>query len=947
LIKLKNNVCLILFFLNTFVLFGQYPQAFVYDDESGLPSNEVYSILQDEKGFIWLGCDAGLYKFDGIRYKQYKSAQQKIKSITGLTQSLNGTLYCCNFQSQIFYLKNDSLCELPHSIAKILHITSDRNGNLLVNHHDGFSLYNERSKVWKHFSDFGQSNGNGLQTATRSVRVNDKGNICFLTATGVATYKNDGIEIVSKELQNSSFSSDYIVEWHDNEKWIFPISDRTQIFKTEGGQIVSESNPTLLKALEGRRTTSVRSLEDGNLWICTYTGIICYNPKKNTAEVYFPDKAFSDCIIDREGNYWFTTLQSGIIRVPDLEFVTWNGFKNNKLLRLAYDGNKVCFASVSGEIGLMDLKDESFLTFNSGSNALIQSLNYLPQDGAFFFYTNKNLYSLRNEKIDVFTDKVPSVKDVFRVGEDYILSSSNGVYVLSNVNIQPQKISNSWARDIAFDPETKSLWIASNEGLLKFVQHNRKWYLKRVYFEGTQVLSVEIDADNKVYFATYGGKIYALSKNGQLNTLVQLDSDVQVSKLAVYSQSLLIASNKGLWIKSLNTKNLIHLDNLSGLASNNIQDVLVAKGKIWLATGKGLQQIPFNFKKRVFRPLLYIRNRKLNMNAVQLDHEQSLTLYPEVSSYGSDGQFEYAYRINKQKWINLPGSVDEITFQSLPTGPLFIELKAINHDGLETENSLTFIGHVSPPYWRTWWFIVLVALVFILIVIFVFRAQLKKRHRQLEQQNEVNTSKLTAIQSQMNPHFIFNSLNSIQDLVLKGDVENSYTYLSSFSDLMRKTMNYSGKDFIDLDQEINVLEVYLSLEKLRFKRNFEYTITQRSTEGIQIPPLLVQPFIENSLIHGLLHKEGIKRLDVLFELLEDSLICTITDNGIGREAAKEIVMRRNKEHISFSGNAMQKRFEILSKVNKGDYGFSYVDLYDQNKGTGTQVILRMPIKRRF
>ncbi len=228
----------------------------------------------------------------------------------------------------------------------------------------------------------------------------------------------------------------------------------------------------------------------------------------------------------------------------------------------------------------------------------------------------------------------------------------------------------------------------------------------------------------------------------------------------------------------------------------------------------------------------------------------------------------------------------------------------------------------------------------------VYRWRLTIQTKKAQQINELHASKLTAIQSQMNPHFIFNSLNSIQDLILKGDVEHSYSYITTFSNLVRRTLSYSEKDFIDFDQELKLLELYLSLEKLRFKKELDFEININNIEDIMLPPLLIQPFIENSLLHGLLHKEGQKKLNISFEL-KDTLICTIEDNGVGREKSKTIKLRQRSEHESFSGKAIHTRFDILSKVFGGNFGYVYEDLYENNEATGTRVILSIPIKHKF
>jgi len=229
--------------------------------------------------------------------------------------------------------------------------------------------------------------------------------------------------------------------------------------------------------------------------------------------------------------------------------------------------------------------------------------------------------------------------------------------------------------------------------------------------------------------------------------------------------------------------------------------------------------------------------------------------------------------------------------------------------------------------------------------VFWLRLRFQKRKSQLL--NEVNTSKLTAIQSQMNPHFIFNALNSIQALVLRGDVDKSYTYINKFWSLVRKTLNFSEKDFIEFESEIQLIEVYLSLEKLRFREDFEYIINLPEDDEFLVPPMLIQPFIENALVHGLLHKEGLKTLHISFKVT-DVLECTIVDNGIGRKEAGEISNLQNPEQESFAIRALENRLDILSKRYNNPIGFEYVDLFDENKSpTGTKVIVKIPIINEF
>ena len=175
---------------------------------------------------------------------------------------------------------------------------------------------------------------------------------------------------------------------------------------------------------------------------------------------------------------------------------------------------------------------------------------------------------------------------------------------------------------------------------------------------------------------------------------------------------------------------------------------------------------------------------------------------------------------------------------------------------------------------------------------------------------------------------------------------NSYTYITKFADLVRRTLNYSDKDFIDFESELKLIQLYLTLEKLRFRTDFDFIIEADNIDDIQVPPMLIQPFIENALVHGLLHREGAKRLELRFELKE-YLHCTITDNGVGRKKAKEIKVRQRSDNESYSVNAIKRRFEILDRNFGGNLGFRTIDLMDGEEAIGTEVRLIIPVKHRF
>jgi len=243
--------------------------------------------------------------------------------------------------------------------------------------------------------------------------------------------------------------------------------------------------------------------------------------------------------------------------------------------------------------------------------------------------------------------------------------------------------------------------------------------------------------------------------------------------------------------------------------------------------------------------------------------------------------------------------------------------------------------------------ITLGSLIAIIIALRLWRKQ-SKLFKQEKLEKQIIRGQLTALSAQMNPHFIFNSLNSIQDLILKQDSTQAYDYVGKFALLIRRILDHSEKEFIDIEEEYEILNLYLELEKLRFQEGFSYVIETNEIRDIEIPPMLIQPFVENAIKHGLLHKKGTKTLNVSFELLKNVLQVSIQDNGIGRDAALKIKARQNKEHQSFAGQSMDKRLEILRKQYGGDFHVEYLDLIDNKSSCiGTKVIISSPFKRKY
>lgn len=221
----------------------------------------------------------------------------------------------------------------------------------------------------------------------------------------------------------------------------------------------------------------------------------------------------------------------------------------------------------------------------------------------------------------------------------------------------------------------------------------------------------------------------------------------------------------------------------------------------------------------------------------------------------------------------------------------------------------------------------------------------EKEREVLQLSNDLAGSRLSALRAQMNPHFLFNALNSIQQFTLAGDTDQANLYISKFSTLLRSVLQSSGKNFITLEEEINQISLYLDIEKLRMGHDFTYDLDideELETDAVQIPVMLIQPFVENALKHGLATKEGDKQLVIRIAITADSLNLQIADNGIGRKKADDLRIAQEKflPHESSGIRLVRERLQLLYPQTNPE---SLIRFEDHKDPTGTTVIIQLPL----
>ena len=241
----------------------------------------------------------------------------------------------------------------------------------------------------------------------------------------------------------------------------------------------------------------------------------------------------------------------------------------------------------------------------------------------------------------------------------------------------------------------------------------------------------------------------------------------------------------------------------------------------------------------------------------------------------------------------------------------------------------------------------LLGLLLIISVLVIRQNRYKAKQSITAMDHKISELTQTNLRQQMNPHFIFNTLNSIQYYVFQNDKMSSNNYMSKFASLMRRTLENSRHTAIPIKEELDALELYLELESLRFKEKFDWQITvddEIDTVFYKIPTMLIQPYVENAITHGLMNKEGKGKLLVDLKLADHSIICTIEDNGIGRAKALEMRDQKNQSHISLGTTITESRLKLVNELYGKNMKVSYTDLADEGGNpSGTKVQINIPI----
>lgn len=954
--------CFVIFLFPN-ILFSQSPSYYQINTEQGLPDNKVYHIYQDKKGFVWLGTEAGLFRYNGVEFISYKNSKQDARALTGMDESaFSGRIYCFNFKKQLFYVENDSLNYLGEVDGYISSICTDLNGNLYIAAKTGVHVYNEKSGTWS------KRIYNEKNPASQSARLAPDGSIWFVQDEKLVQISNG--RSITYDMPNAGEEvarGEASLCLGNKEVWLF-FSFGSHVFRLQNNAFVPYSSPSLSFLMKDRKITQAKFIGKETIWISSFSGQVILNTQTGFAQEWFENYAISSVISDQENTVWFSTLNDGLLCVPDFGLRVWKAGNDKpgpeKVSKIAVKEDWVFYITEQGKYGKINTQTETFQQYSLDEKIDLQSLYIDTNSGHALFSGNNKLFKWGSKGLFTYPNSYPPIKCIQQTENGYLLGTSWGTYITDKSMLEQGTINEDWARVLSADKKKDTYWLASNSGLYNYtILQNREAKLNAQFFPDTQVVSMAVNPlENTLFGLCFDGTLFSVSANYSRKIYGKLPPDMYAKKLLTVNHKLYIASNKGIVVFDYVHQNWFVINKYNGLLTDGVEDIAADAHFLWTGTAAGIQKIPLNYKQETYLPKVYLNSVAINdtrtpvHETIELQYGQSFTIFPEAVAFRSRQNFQFAYRVlpHNANWQFFPANIKSITIPPQPAGKFRLELKVKDYSGKDSENIVELRGLVHAPFWQKTWFILLFLIVLGsgLFTLFQLRIQQLKKTQEreigrLRLENELNRQQQAALMAQMNPHFVFNVLNSIKTYIYENDKKNAAHYLSRFSDLVRKVLTHSNEVYISIQEELELIENYIRLEAMLidgdflFHKQVDETIDQQL---MKIPSMLLQPLVENAFKHGLRHKQGKKELRLqILQPQPGQIAISLSDNGIGRAASSNI-NKENKQasHASFASDAISKRIALLNKSGPYTIHLQTTDLFD-DKGisAGTSITLYM------
>lgn len=956
---------------------------------NGLSTEIVFNLFTDSKGFLWAGHSLGISRYNGKKFTHFNSPKQSSLGLTNICEDKQGRIWCNNFNGQVFYIENETIhlyepyraneeIGFPFIIVygNELFITS-QNGLFIC---DTKNLTGRYVKITKEID------------IIRSTCIYQN-RLIFNNKNDFFVYEKNKIKrLILKKLSSDEFSFNdelFLAQITTNDT----IYARDKIRNRIGFFTLVKDTIFFQRSKKMNSLINTISASNKTIWFNLTEGSISSLGNKS-----IPNYNLSDIESDQFGNTWYSSLQNGLMTNQKSE--NWEKKKlfflekNDFVKSLIEKRNKVIYGTQKGFIYVYD-KIQKKLVYSTklpSEAGAIENIFILPNNRLLIApsigiylnnYETKILYPI----CKVYTLKTISIQDsILLLGfathldkillnkflRKYIYNNNklieNELLYISNlsqaINKGYETLRETRTYQITTDSIFKTTYINFKEGVFEY----QKPYFKELKIENQRInANLLLQKNNILYIATINEGLIIKKgidytkiniSNGLVNNNVQL---LRASENNVY---LLLPGYIQIWNQQLQkiTKTIPVPEEING----SVHDILVMNDTMNITSSKSIYKfiIPIVKKQNKLLYLLSAKNTQNdsvinNSNTISYNNN-SIRFILNSPDYNNIQEDELMYRLkgtNDSLWKRMSGAEKIITFSALRPGSYTFESYIPDFNGQPISNTVKFEFIVDKPLWLSDSAILL--FLFILgLLVFIFSnlriKQLNKKTSQdfknLQLENKLVNSTLSAIKAQMNPHFIFNALNTIQSFVYSDDKRNASNYLGKFSGLMRDVLNNSQKESITLAEEVELLKLYTDLEKNRFPNQIEIIFNIEPNielSEINIPPMLVQPYVENTFKHAFFHKTGKKKLIISISKFIDNfnevkIKIRIEDNGIGRIKSSDINKGR-PFYESFAVKASDTRIELLNKKYPNKIILLIEDKYSlDNESTGTIVNITIP-----
>lgn len=949
---MKHLYSIVVLFL-TQITFGQNPYFNTIDKSQGLLTNSVYEIFEDKDNFMWFATDKGLCQFNGYTFQYFSQDGMTSKAGTCINQDAFGRIWYENFDGYLYYVENNQLKKLNQNKSVGYFKYGIIKNQLYVINENAVDVYDLKTL-----------------SLIKEVELNTKEiKYIFFKDETIYVFTNELIIIKNDHIHNTT---ELPKDFKENFNSIL-------VEKTKDGLLIGSkfsnycylySNNQFIRKELNLENTIVQNLSwcNNKNWLCTTTGIIEMDCVLGTKRNFFDGTNISYIYKTKNNNYWISTLTEGLFYIEDFDtqFIS----SKESLTSLCFKNEQLVVGTKNDKI--LALEKNQFKTIFTGKdNHQMGQVFHDKLSNQLYFTSSK--FGVLNSELKL-TKKLPiAIKSVCAVDHKYIAfaaSSSSGliktnensksewdlVYKafieLKNLNYN-NIIINAKGKSTAFDSINKTIYFATNNGLFYIGQNG---LLSELKYKNTSLNITKLSYEKGIIYACNGDlNVYQINKNiiSEINfpTIIQKEN---VEKTILKDRLLFIITNKYIFEFDLRTKKLKQIIHIN--SNIEVSDIILKNNSYYISTNRGLilkKQEVYNRSNPTFViEEIKVNNQiidKLKLNDLAYNENNIHIDYRFLSPTPFE-EHELLYRINESQWQKADILNPEIVLNSLNHGSYTIEF-VLNSD---FKNTTKIHFTINRPFWLQFPFIFGVSVVLLVFIYWYYRINIKKIEKRnqlvldkINLEKNVNKSKLKAIKSQMNPHFFYNALNTLQSFILSNEKRLAIDYLSKFSNLTRTILEMTEKDFIPISEEVKTLQLYLDIEKGRFDEDFSYEIhvgKNIDQESIKIPTMLLQPYVENAVKHGLLHKQGDKKVIISFETQNNDLLISIDDNGIGRQKSNELNQIKNKNHQSFATEALQNRIDLLNEYNHKNISLKIIDKQNQqNQPTGTLVEIIIPI----